>query len=86
MYMILYNVAAAKLVMRNYCILCSIWVDLHDWNVKTQVTRHIYLQKIKGKIADSPVSKVFNPYPAKVIHLNFHLLELCLATATHNFK
>ena len=33
---------------------------------------------------------MFNPYPAKLIYLNFQPLEvvmwLCLATAIHNFK
>ena len=27
-----------------------------------------------------------NPWSAKLNHLNFHPLKLCLATATHNFK
>ena len=29
---------------------------------------------------------VLNPSIAKVNNLNFHILKLCLATATHNFK
>ena len=29
---------------------------------------------------------LLNYYPVKLIYLNFHPLELCLANATHNFE
>ena len=39
---------------------------------------------------DKPAGAVFlhklTPPPAKVLNLNVHLPQLCLATATHNFK